>query len=416
MADIARANLKQKTQTFRYVAAAGQDRIVRGTINAASEVAAQTLLTERGLTPINLETAPAFWSLESQLPSFFRVKPQEVITFSRQLATLLESGITLLPAIQMLGQQTSNSRPYRRILNTMVQDLGSGKSFYQAISRHSTVFNDIYTRTISVGEKTGSLEKVLRELADHMESQSAFAKKIKGALTYPVMVLSVGFVVGIILMTVALPPMVEMFSAMDVDLPITTRILIGTSNFMNAFKLYLFGGMILAVVAGAWYIKQPKGRRALDRFKLTFPVIGQPAHMAELARMGHTMSMMLSAGLSLQEIMEALPDTTTNSLFRDALSAVRRGLFLGQGLSYPMSLQTKMFPPLMLQMIRVGEESNSLESNMRVVAEFYETTAGEKTAALLSMITPVSTIGIAVVAGFIALSVITPMYSITGSF
>ena len=407
--------VKRKTLTYRYVASTGENRTVKGAIKASSEVAAQNLLLQRGYTPINLELAPPMFSLEAQLPSFFGVKPREVITFSRQLATLLESGVTLLPALQLLSQQGSSSRPFRRILLNMSQDLGTGRSFSQAIARCPKIFNEIYSRTIRVGESTGNLEHVLREMADHQERQSAFAKKVAGALTYPIMVLSIGVVVGGILITVALPPLADMFATMNADLPLPTQILMGMSTFANAYKLYIAAVIVLSIPTIVWLVKQPRGRRILDRVKLSAPLIGPPARLAELSRMSRTMAVLLNAGLPLQDIVELLPQTTTNSLFQDALNSVRRGLFLGQGLTYPMSVNS-VFPPPMLQMVRVGEESNSLETNMRVLAEFYEMTAEEKTTALVAMITPVTTIGIAFVAGFIALSVIMPMYSITGSF
>ncbi|MBI2172199.1 MAG: type II secretion system F family protein [Chloroflexi bacterium] len=399
----------------RYVAAVGQGRMVKGTVRAASEVAAQNLLVGRGYTPITLETVPPTFSLEGMLPSFFAVKPREVITFSRQLATLLESGITLLPAIQLLSQQASTGRPFRRILDALAQDLGIGRSFSEAVARHSTVFNEIYTRTIGVGERTGKLEAVLRELANHMEKQSAFAKKVSGALAYPILVLVVAMGVAGILLIVALPPLADMFKTMNVPLPLPTRMLIGLSIFINTFKLYLGLLILTTVPALLWIIRRPQGRRALDRLRFTIPFLGPPAHMAELARMSRTMAIMLGAGLTLQDVMDIMPHTTTNLLFRDALNSVRRGLVLGQGLSHPMSLNP-LFPPLLLQMVRVGEETNALESSLRVVADFYETTAAEKSAAVLSMIQPVSTIAIAAVAAFIALSVIMPMYNITGAF
>lgn len=407
--------VRERTFSFRYVASFGRDRVVRGTINAPSEVAAQRLLADKGFTPISLEVVPSQFSLEGMFPSFFSVKPREVITFSRQLATLLESGITLLPAIQLLGSQASTSGPFRRVVATIAQDLGVGKALSQAIARHPQAFDEIYSRTIAVGERTGKLESVLRELSDHMERQGAFARKVSGALTYPIIVMVVATIVGGILMTVALPPLVGMFTTLKVELPLPTRILIFVSGFMVEFKVYLAALLLGGFLTLVWATKQPQGRRALDRLKLKLPVIGPPAHQVELARTCRTMAVMLGAGLSLQEVIDVMPQTTSNTLFQDALHTVRRGLLLGQGLSYPMSLHS-IFPSLMLQMVRVGEESNTLETNLRVLADFYERGAEEQTATLVSLIQPLTTVGLAVVAGFIALSVIMPMYSITSAF
>jgi type IV pilus assembly protein PilC len=297
----------------------------------------------------------------------------------------------------------------------MALDLGSGRSLSQAIARHYKVFDDVYSRTIAVGEKTGKLEGVLREVADHMERSGAFAKKVTGALTYPAMVLVVGGIVGLILITVALPPLVDMFSTLNVKLPLPTRILLGISGFAGAFKLHILVTILVAIPSFVWFTRQRSGKRAMDRFRMRAPLMGKIYHMAELARLCRSISLMLGAGLSLQDVVEALPQITTNTVLRDALLAVQRGLLLGQGLTYPMSLHPE-FPPLFLQMVRVGEESNSLEANLRVLGVFYEETAGQQAATMVALITPLSTIVIAFVAGFIALSVIMPMYSITGGF
>ncbi len=410
-----RTRVKPKEFNYRYTAAAAGGRIVRGTIRAASEVGAQDRLVERGQTPINLEVAPPTFSMEAQFPGLFAIKEKDVINFSRQLATLLEAGITLLPALQLLGSQGSVSAPFRRIIATMAQDLGTGRSLSQAIARHPKVFDDVYSRTVAVGEKTGKLETVLREVADHMERSGAFAKKVSGALTYPIMVLSVGGIVGVILITVALPPLADMFKTLNVKLPLPTRILLGLSGFMAAFKFYILAGVIVGIPLISFFLRRPSGKRAMDRFRMRAPLMGKIYHMSELARLCRSISLMLSAGLTLQEVVEALPQITTNTVLRDALLAVQRGLLLGQGLTYPMSLHPE-FPPLFLQMVRVGEESNSLESNLRVLGVFYEETAGEQAATMVALIAPLSTILIAIVAGFISLSVIMPMYTITQGF
>jgi len=406
---------RAKPLTFRYQAHAGQDRIVKGTVTAISEVAAQNLLVEKGYAPISLEPIASPLSLEGALPSFYGIKPRQIINFSRQLATLLESGISLLPALQLLEGQVAGAQAFGRVVRTIAQDLGTGTSFAQAISRHPTAFSSIYARTIGVGERSGKLETVLRQMADYMEKQSAFAKKVSGALTYPAMVLGIAGVVSVILLTVALPPLTTLFESMNADLPLPTKILLFLSDIVNTYLMVILLAAGITIPLLIWYLKKPSGRRAMDRLKLSAPLLGPATQLAEMARICRTMSVLLGAGLSLQEIVELLPQTTTNSIVQDSLHRVKNGLFLGQGLTYPMS-NDPVFPPLMLQMVRVGEESNSLEKNLTVLANFYELTADEKTAALIGMITPLTTIGIAFVAGFIALSVIMPMYSLTGNF
>jgi len=405
----------KKLISYRYEAATSQGRVVKGTIKATGEIEAERLLIGQGYTPINVEVVPSMFSLEEAFPTLFKVKPRDVIVFSRQLATLLRSGISLLPALEVLSGQVTTSRAFKKILESTVNDLRSGGSFSQSISKHPMAFSELYCRTITVGEQTGNMETVLNQLADYLERQGVIAQKVGKALTYPLMILGVGVVVVIILMVVVMPQLMGMFTAMNVELPLPTRILIGISNFLTTYPLYL---LVAATVLGAlviWLVKQPTGRRLLDRIRLTAPLIGTPTLLAELARFSRTMSVLIGAGLSLQEIMELAPQSSSNRVIRTALSEVGERLLLGEGLSEPMS-RIDLFPPLLVQMVAVGEESNTLDFTMGVVADFYETTADEKMSAMVGMIGPLSTIGIALVVGFIAISVLMPMYTLTGAF
>jgi type IV pilus assembly protein PilC len=405
----------KKLISYRYEAADQQGRLIKGTLKAAGEIEAERILIQRGYRPINVEITPSMFSLEEALPSLFQVKPRDVILFSRQLATLLRSGISLLPALEILGEQATTGRAFRKILASLVDELRSGGAFTQALSKYPKVFSEIYVKTIAVGEQSGSLEMVLNQMADYLEKQGALAKKVSSALTYPIMVIGIGIVVVGILMVVVMPQMIDVFSAMDVALPLPTRILIAISNFVSTNPLYLLiAGSVLAAVA-IWMVKQPTGRRLLDHLKLKTPLVGPPILLSELARLSRTTSVLIAAGLNLQEIMSILPQSTSNRFIQEALNQVSEGLLLGEGLAEPMS-RIEMFPPLMVQMVNVGEESNTLDFTMGVVADFYETTSEEKMATMVGMIGPISTIAIAGLVGMIAISVIMPMYALTGSF
>ncbi len=354
-------------------------------------------------------------TLEQLFPSLFAVKPTEVIGFSRQIATLLETGVPLLGGLQLLSQQSGASRGFKAVLGRMSEDLESGSSFGQAVGRHPDIFNEVYRRTATIGERTGQMETVLRQLADFMEKQNIMAKKFSSAMTYPAIILVVGLIVAVILTTTALPPLVDMFTELEVDLPLPTVILIAFTNFVGDYTLYLFGGIMAVLALAVYWFKQPSGRRAIDRARLFAPIIGPPLLMGELARFSRTLSMLTGAGVTLQEIFEVLPQTSSNHVMRDSLTRVKDGLMLGQGLSGPMS-KTEVFPPLLVQMAAVGEESNSISYTMDGVAKFYEQSAEERIGALVSFLTPAIIVVIAMAVAFIALSVIMPMYSVTGTF
>lgn len=404
-----------KPLSFRYVGVDEQGQEMRGRVKALTEVEARRLLSERGVQAMTVEVAPSPFAVEQLLPSLFRVKPRELVVFSRQLATLLQSGLSLLPALELLQSHKATGRELRRVLGAITYDLRSGYFLSQAAAKHPQVFSDIYVRTIAVGERTGRLETVLRQMADYYEKQGAVAKKLTGALTYPAIVMVFGVLVVIILTQVALPPLVNMFQAMNVNLPLPTRILIALTQFTNAYRLPMLAGFLVLVAGAAWFLRQPAGQQFWDRARLTIPILGPPTLMAELARFSRTVSILVAAGLPLQDIMTTMPQTTSNRVIRRSLGRIQEGLMLGQGLSGPMAAEP-LFPPLLVQMVAVGEESNSLDFTLGVVADFYETAAEEKMAALVGFIQPAVTLAMALVTGFIALSVIMPMYTITGAF
>jgi type IV pilus assembly protein PilC len=409
------AEKKRALVNYRYEATTAQGKKIKGTLKASSEIDVERTLVTQGYIPVNVEVVPSMWSLEEALPSIFKIKPRDTVVFSRQLATLLRSGISLLPALEILQGQVTTSRAFNKVLQSMVNDLRAGSSFSQAVAKSTKAFPEIYARTITVGERTGNLETVLNSMADFMEKQGDVSRKVGKALTYPMIILCVGVVVGIVLVTFVMPKMTDMFVQLGVELPLPTRILMKVSEIITTYPLvFVIVGALLAAVV-LWLVKQPTGRRILDRVKLTGPLIGTPNLMTELARFARTMSVLVTAGLSLQEIMELMPQSTDNRYLRVAFERVNEGLILGEGLSEPMT-RVGIFPPLLIQMVIVGEESNTLAFTMGVVADFYEVTAEEKMSSMVSMIGPISTIFIALFVGFIAISVLMPMYSITGAF
>lgn len=415
MAGTVQAPKGTKEITYRYTASTRQGNLVKGNIKATSEIAAERLIIAKGYIPEHVEIAPSMFNLEEAFPTFFQLKARDIIVFSRQLATLLRSGISLLPSLEILQGQVASSRAFKSVLASVVNDIRSGGSFSQAVKKNPKAFSEIYCRAIAVGEETGNLDTTLNQMADFMEKHQAMSQRVKKALAYPMIVTGVGIVVVIMLITVVMPQLMGMFTAMNVELPLPTRILIGITEAFQNYTLYIVigGALLLAVVL--WMTKRPAGKRVLDRLRLNTPIIGPPALMSELGRFARTLSVMIGAGLKLQETMELLPQATTNMLFRDSLQRVNERLLLGEGLAEPMS-RISLFPPLLVQMVAVGEESNTLEFTMGVVADFYETAAEEKTAAMVGMIGPVSTIGIALLVGFIAISVLMPMYTLTGAF
>ncbi len=385
------------------------ERIV-GSVDAVSEDVAERTLWDWHYKIVQLRPVKARPTLDQMIPSLFGVKPREIINFSRHLATLVESGIALLQAIELLQNQSRG--PFARVLGDITRDLKDGSPFSAAIAKQD-IFPPIYSRLMEVGERTGSLENVLRRVASHIEKEQAIVKRVRGAMAYPIFIMILAAVVVGILVTTALPPLINLFGEFNAQLPLPTRIMMTTSKFAIAYKIHMLVALVAIVALVSWHVRRPVGRRQLDFLLVKLPLIGSINIQSNVSRFSRTMAMLLRAGLPLSDIMELVLDTTQNQVVRDALLDVREELMHGEGLAKPFA-SSGLFPSMLSQVISVGEETGALDTNLDTLAEFYAAEVDERVGALTSMIQPAMTLVIGVVVAFIAISIIMPMYSIMG--
>ncbi len=398
---------------YKYTVLTRTGRTVRGITEAPTEKVAEEALWRAGYTIANLEAERAAPSIRELLPSLFAVTRRDLIILSRQMATLLSSGVAILPALQLMAEQVSNST-LRLALLDVVDDIQAGSSFSDALSKHSTVFPMVYHRMIQVGERTGRLELILRQVSVYLEKEEAIARRVQSAMVYPVVILGLSVGVVILLVTVALPAMMGLFVELKVELPWTTRVLLAATAFVRDYGSITFLGLLVLVAVLAVYAQMPAGRRHWHSLLLRIPVIGGVNLKGALARMSRTMAILLRAGLPLAEVMDLVLQTSGNAVVVQALSGVRDELLAGRGLSSPLSRQ-KFFPRLMVQMVRVGEETGTLDGNLETLADFYEEETDRAISTMTSLIEPAMLLFAGGVVAFIAVSVIMPMYSIMGS-
>ncbi len=397
---------------YKYIALTASDQQVGGSIEAPSEEAAEQMLWGSGYRIVTLRATRTLPRLDELFPTVFGVKPPEVIAFSRQMATLIESGIAVLPALELLQRQARGG--LGRVLGHLAQAIKQGSSFSDAVREHPQVFPPIFSRMIAVGERTGNLEVVLRQLATHMEKEQAILKRVQGAMAYPAFVILLAIGVVVILVTTALPPLISLFEEFDAELPVPTRILLAVSHFATAYMLHMAVALVAVVGIGAVYMRQPRGRRQLDLALLRVSLIGPITVLTNAARFSGTTAILLRAGIPVSEVMDLVIDTTENRIVREGLRDVREELLRGEGLSKPLS-RSKLFPPMLVQMVEVGEETGTLDANLETMAEFYGREVDERISALTSLLAPTLTLGVGLVVGFIALSIIMPMYDLMGA-
>ena len=383
-----------------------------GIMVSPNETAAEDALWQQGLTIARLSPARPRASLRTLFPSFFGVKRQDLIIFSRQLATLIESGIGILTGMQLLLQ--SSRRALREVLIEVIESLQQGQSLSAAMAAHPNAFPLLYARTMAVGERTGHMEDALRQLATFLEKEQALSRKMRDAATYPAFVLGVAVFVVVIVVAVALPPIIDLFDSFHADLPVPTRILIGISKFASGYgSLLIFGAIVLLLVA-IWYGSTPNGRRIRDRLFLRLPVIGKVILQGQVARFTRTAAVLIQAGLPLAEVMELILQTVDNTVVYAALDRVRLALLSGQGLSGPLAAE-RLFPLMLSQMVMVGEETGTLEANLATLADFYEDETDRSVKNLAALMEPALTVFVGGIVGFIAVSIVMPMYSVLSS-
>lgn len=398
---------------FSYRAASVDGTLVTGVVEADSEQNAVELLWRSGLTIIDLKRKVKLPPVHELLPSLYGVKRRDVIQFSRNMASLLDAGIPILRALTI--QSRFGGRAFRAVLREVSNDLEAGSRFSEACAKHPLVFPTFYVHLVRTGEEVGNLAGVLKELVTHMERDEATAAKVRGALMYPAFLVLMAIGVVFIMLTFVVPALMDLFSELGSDLPTITRVMISISDFFVAYWLYMIAGVAGLAVVWWLYTRTPGGKRTKDRLILRIPLIGTAVLKGALARFARNMSMLVGAGVSLFEALKLIADTTDNTVIAESIARIRTGV--ADGLLLSQSIEAEpVFPPLMGEMIGVGEETGQLESHLLKISTFYEDEAEKAVNRVTGMLTPALTIGVGLLVGFVAVVQFSSIYSIAKAF
>jgi len=392
---------------YSYVGYTEDKGIIKGRLSAANEKAAEDMLANIGYRVLSLKPITPF---APNMGTFLqpKVKPTELMTFSRQLALLVESGVSLVQGLELLQSQTSDKQ-LKKVLIEVVSAIRGGSSLSAAMARHPNVFSTIYYRMIGVGEHTGALEGILRSLADYIERQTTTRNKLKAALTYPAIVVSLAIVIVIMMVTFVLPPLVNLITALGSELPVTTKMLLAAVNYATKYGLYTLVGLLGVGLVVYLATHTTRGRYYWDLLMLKLPMLGRVLLLSELARDCRNIALLFKAGLPLPEIMTLTGQASGNMVVARALGEVEGGMLRGEGLSGPMR-KRPIFLPMMVEMTKVGEETGGLDTTLVTVAETFEVEVDRRVQALLSMLEPAMTIALGIGVAFVALSLFMPLY------
>ncbi|WJW74934.1 type II secretion system F family protein [Thiohalobacter sp. IOR34] len=378
---------------------------VKGESRAASQAMIKADLRRQGITPIKVRKKSALASASKKK----KILPKDIAIFTRQLATMMSAGVPLVQAFEIIGKGHENPAMQDLVL-TIKNDVEAGNNLRDALAKHPLYFDELVCNLVEAGEAAGVLDTLLDKIATYKEKTEALKSKIKKALFYPTAVMVVAFIVTAILLIFVVPQFQDLFKGFGADLPAFTQMVIGLSEFMQAYWWAIFGAL---GIAGYAFVQAKKRSRkfnhALDRLVLKLPIVGAIMTKAAIARYARTLSTMFAAGVPLVEALESVSGATGNSVYMEGVLRMRDNVATGQQLQLAMQ-QTGLFPNMVVQMVAIGEESGSLDSMLGKVADFYEQEVDDAVDGLSSLLEPLIMAVLGVLVGGLVIAMYLPIF------
>jgi len=400
--------------TYRYSAMDTSGRTVTGTLDADSLELVRAKLADLSYHILNIREARAQSGLSDWFAGMQRVKLRDLVVFSRQFATMVDAGLSVVKCLDILQKQTRSPR-MKEVIGQVKHDVAGGMSLTEAFGKHPRIFSPLYVNMIRSAEVGGILDTVLDRLSGFLEKEQETRGKIKSAMTYPAVVFGFSILMLLGLLFFVLPKFKGIFETMGLDLPLTTRLMLGSSDYLRGYwyiaLVVLAGSIVLARIMA----RTEKGRYALDAGKLRAPVFGDLILKASVSRFARTFGTLISSGVPGLRVLDIVADTAGNRVIAETVSRARSSIKEGDKISTPL-FASKIFPIMVTQMIAVGEETGRLDQMLDKVANFYDEEVDATLKGLTSLIEPLMIVGLGLIVGFIAVSVISPIYALVGSF
>ena len=394
---------------LRYKAVTTDSIIVRGLVEAKDTAEAVTYLRNKDLLPVSI-TPDKKNDLSQFIPFIGKVKQGDLVLFTRQLSSMLSSGLTLIKSLQILQEQMVG-RAMFDVINSIVSDIEEGKTFSSSISKYPEIFSPIYVSIIKSAELSGLLDRALSRMADNLEKQVKLKNTIRGALMYPSIVIVLMIGVVFIMMTVVIPQLSGLYKSLGVQLPFTTKIVVALSKFMVSFWPFIIVGLILGIFLFRRWHKTEPGKLIMDNFMLKIPVFGSLFKKLLLTEFSRTLSLLIGSGTLVVDSLMQTSDTLGNIHYKNAVvdvaKRVENGVTIGDAISvYPL------FPPVLVQLVKIGEQTGKLDETLMKASEYFETETDQTVKTLTTALEPFIMITLGLGVAFLLIAVITPIYSI----
>jgi type IV pilus assembly protein PilC len=397
--------------TYAYRVRDRQGKLLGGTLEADNEQAVVAKLRQLGYAPVSIEAEKgAGMKAEIRLPGSGRVKLKDLAVFSRQFATMINSGLSLLRALTILGEQTDNKR-LAQIILLVRAEVEKGTSLSAAMAKHPKAFNRLYVAMVRAGEIGGFLDQVLVKVAETFEKEVALRGKIKSAMTYPVVVFVMVLAIVAAMLLFIVPTFESLYESLGGTLPLPTRVLMGASNGLRRFFPLVVVAVGLLVFGLRRWKATTRGRYALDKFKLKVKVFGPLFHKSALSRFSRTLSTLIRSGVPILQALEIVGETVNNAVISRAVHDVQDSVREGESLATPLSKHAT-FPPMVVQMMAVGEETGALEVMLAKVADFYDQEVEAAVASLTSLIEPILIAVMGAAVGGMVVALYMPLFNI----
>jgi type IV pilus assembly protein PilC len=389
---------------FVYSARSNSGELMNGEIELPSKDEVVGYLVRQRLRPVSVRAK----AKEINLNFGTGVGTRDVVIFTRQFATMINSGLPLVQSLSILAEQTEN-KVFAKIINQVLQDIQAGQTLADSMRKHPKVFTDLYVNMVAAGEAGGILDTILLRLATFLEKNDALVRKIKGAMTYPAVMLGVVIIATTILLWKVVPVFAGIFADANLELPMPTQVVLAASNFLQNYILY----MVIAVVAMVWllrrYYKTEKGQLVIDTIMLKMPVLGQLLRKSAVSRFTRTLGTLVSSGVSILEGLQITARTSGNRVIHDAVMESRASIAGGATISEPLKT-SGVFPPMVVQMINVGEQTGGLDEMLSKIADFYDDEVDAAVGALTSILEPIMIVVMGIVIGGMVVAMYLPMF------
>jgi len=397
---------------YKWVAETKKGKILKGELEAADERIAQLQLKRRNLTIKKIKAKPK--DLFENV-AFFQPKitAKDVVIFTRQFSTMIDAGLPLVQGLTILAEQTEN-KTFQNVLKRVTKDVEGGSSLAEALKKHPKVFDALYVNLVAAGEIGGILDTILQRLAAYIEKAEKLKTRIKGAMTYPIIVVAIAVLVISVILIFVIPVFQEMFSSFGKALPVPTQIVVNMSDFLKGNIHYVIGAFIVFVFAFKKYRNTKKGRKQTDALALKLPVFGNLLKKTAVARFTRTLGTMISSGVPILDALEIVAKTSGNVILEEIIYEVRSSIAEGQTIAEPLS-EADIFPRMVVQMISVGEATGALDTMLNKIADFYDDEVDAAVEALTSMLEPLLMVFLGGAIGGLVIAMYLPIFQMAAA-